>query len=546
MDSLEGVFGEENAKKIQFSPVPEGRTGDIALKFFSLSKETSTPPIELAKKAEKALSENKNVIKTEIEGLYVNVFFENEALFYQAMTLKPQNEQLKGRKIVLEFSGPNTNKPLHLGHMRNHAIGLSMAHIYRANGATVIPVNIINDRGVHICKSMWAYQQFGKGKTPESENIKGDLFVGQFYVLASQKEKENPEIKKEIQAMLQQWEAGNPEIVALWKTMNSWTLKGHAQTYERQNIRFDKAYKESEYYQNGKELAQKGREENIVYTDESGAIMIDLEAENLDKKVVLRSDGTSIYLTQDLAVAKARKIDFDPTDLVYVVADEQNYHFKVLFSCLEKLKILPKSHLKHLGYGLVNLPDGRMKSRDELMNELEDLAYQKSEERNNALPEKEKKAMAAEIMNAAWKFTLLKTSTKKSITFDKEESMRFDGASGPYIQYSAVRILSLQNKEEVTTNNDDWKNLGAEERKIAIKLLAYPKAVQLAAEKDNPTVIVTYLLDLAQMWNGYYAQVPILNAETSKKRARMEFIAQIYAVLEHGLGLLDISIPKKM
>ncbi|MDH3325077.1 MAG: arginine--tRNA ligase, partial [Candidatus Peregrinibacteria bacterium] len=460
---------------------------------------------------------------------------------------------LKGHNTVIEYSGPNTNKPLHLGHMRNHALGISVCKLLEKAGAKVTPVNIINDRGVHICKSMLAYKHFGNGETPEQTGEKSDLFVGRYYVKFETESKKNPKLNEEIQEMLVAWENNDPETRELWKKMNNWTLSGHKKTYDRQGVKFEKEYFESDYYQNGKDIAQMGLKKGVFQKREDGTVYIDLTEEGLDEKVVLRADGTSIYLTNDLAVDTARMKDFKPNEIMHIVADEQNYHFKVLFLCLDKLGIIDTKHLFHLGYGLVNLPDGRMKSRegnvvdaDDLMNQLHEIAAQKIKEFHPELDEQKIYTIAEQIQNAAWKFYLLRTGPRKSITFDSQKSIDFHGATGPYLQYAGVRIKSIL-KKAGKVPAPDLNILGEEEKPLGVKILEFPKVLERAATEKNPTFIATYLTEFSQVWSTFYAENSILKAETEDlKNSRLALAAKVYDILESGLEILGIEIPEKM
>ncbi len=601
LDYLGKQFEHNFCSTIQFAPVPKGQNGDLAMSFFKVPSEglqsvlksitdaDSDPEIKkIIKGSAHSINVNEKakvvafylrncplLEKTEIAGPYLNLFFKNEAFFEQVFKTPLESKLMKGKTIVLEFSGPNTNKPLHLGHMRNHALGISVSNLLEQVGAKVHRVNIINDRGVHICKSMLAYQKWGEGKTPESTGIKPDLFVGNFYVRFEQESKNDENLMTEVQEMLQKWESGDKDVMNLWKKMSQWALAGHAKTYTRQGIKFEKDYFESDYYLKGKDIAEQGLKKNVFKKRADGAIVIDLTDEGLDEKVILRADGTSIYLTQDLAVAQARKKDFSPDQLMYVVADEQNYHFKVLFSCLDKLGLLKKEECHHLGYGLVNLPDGRMKSRegtvvdaDNLMDELSGLALEAIEKRNPELSKEEAKQMAEQIQNAAWKFYLLSTSPKKSITFDSQKSIQFEGATGPYLQYAGVRIKSIlkkaslpltclpdrqapsQKEGELSLSPRERvgvRALGNAEKPLGVKLIEFPKVLERASETLNPTYIVTYLLELAQEWSSFYAENSVINAETEAlKNARIQLAQKVLDVLETGLMVLGIEIPEKM
>ena len=548
---LQKTFDQDFCSKIEFSPVPRGQKGDLAMKFFQLTKSEGQSPVQIAERIAEALFDCTFVKKTEIAGPYLNLYFAPEQFFAHALDTPLNGTASAGQNIVMEFSGPNTNKPLHLGHMRNHALGISVSNLLEAVGATVHRANIINDRGVHICKSMLAYQKWGNGELP---NKKSDHFVGDWYVRFSQEEKKDEKLIDEAKEMLVKWEQGDEEVKKLWKQMSDWALDGHAATYARQGIHFEKAYKESEYYTVGRDIAEEGLKKGVFQKRDDGAIIIDLSDEGLDEKVVLRADGTSIYLTQDLAVATARMKDFNPDQLVYVVADEQNYHFKVLFSCLDKLGLIEPKHLHHLGYGLVNLPDGRMKSRegtvvdaDNLMDELHNLAAEEIAKRHDDWSESEISDTAEKIQNAAWKFFLLQTSPKKSITFDAKKSIAFEGATGPYLQYAAVRIQSILRKAEKQPKTNVAEHLGEEEKILGAKILAFPDTLNRAAENLNPTYVVTYLLELAQDWSSYYAINSVLKAETPELcAARVALAEKVLSVLERGMKILGFQAPERM
>lgn len=551
---LQKTFDQEFCSKIEFAPVPRGQQGDLAMKFFQLTKSEGQSPVQIAERVATALADCKNIEKTELAGPYLNLFFAPEP-FFEAVEKTPlKGDYSEGQNIILEFSGPNTNKPLHLGHMRNHALGISVSNLLEAVGAQVHRVNIINDRGIHICKSMLAYQKWGENQEP---NKKSDHFVGDWYVRFDQESKNDESLLDEAKAMLVKWEAGDKTVQELWKKMSDWALSGHEETYKRQGIYFEKAYKESEHYMDGKKIATQGLEKGVFQKRDDGAIVIDLSDEGLDEKVILRADGTSIYLTQDLAVAIARMKDFNPDQMIYVVADEQNYHFKVLFSCLDQLGLIEPKHLHHLGYGLVNLPDGRMKSRegtvvdaDNLMDELHELAAEEIAKRHDDWNEQEVHETAEKIQDAAWKFFLLQTSPKKSITFDAKQSIAFEGATGPYLQYAAVRIQSILRKaqeQNLPLEKGGMKGLGDAEKILGAKILAFPDVLNRAAENLNPTYVVTYLLELAQDWSSYYAANSVLNAETPELiEARVALAEKVLTVLEKGMEILGFQAPERM
>jgi arginyl-tRNA synthetase len=557
LDFLEPHITKDRLSQIQFSPVPKGQSGDLAMSFFELAKQENKSPALLGKQIQEILITCDFIEKAEMVGLYLNLSFRLNTFFTQVLKTPLRTHFLQGKNIVLEFSGPNTNKPLHLGHMRNHALGISVANLLEQVGATVHRVNIINDRGVHICKSMLAYQKWGNGETPENTGEKSDHFVGRYYVKFDQELKKNESLNDEIQQMLIRWESDDPEIRSLWERMSHWALFGHQKTYKRQGVKFEKEYRESDHYQSGVQFVREGVKKGIFQKRNDGAIIIDLSEYDLDEKVILRADGTAIYLTQDIGLAKLRYDEFHPDEMMYVVADEQNYHFKVLFLCLEKLSLLNVKNLYHLGYGLVNLPDGRMKSRegtvvdaDDLMNELSQEAFTEIRKRNRDISDTKAKEIAENIMNAAWKFYLLSTSPKKTMTFDPKKSIAFEGATGPYLQYAGVRMKSIFEKDHIkpiSQKINPAEILGESEKPLGIKILEFTDVLNRSAEQKNPTYLVTYLLELSQIWSRYYSEHSILNAETEKlKSSRLVLAHKVYDVLETGLKILGIEIPEAM
>ncbi|MDR0642991.1 MAG: arginine--tRNA ligase, partial [Treponema sp.] len=449
---------------------------------------------------------------------------------------------LAGSRIMVEFSSPNTNKPLHLGHLRNNALGESISRILRACGAELYKVCIINDRGIHICKSMLSYREHGGGKSPESEGIKSDHFVGDWYVRFSRDLKDETEAlageggldKKEAEAraplmlraqeLLRQWEAGDGETVELWRKMNSWAVEGMKQTWNRTGITFDKFYYESQTYLLGKDEILKGLDRGIFYREADGSVQVDLSAEKLDKKVLLRKDGTSIYITQDIGTAIFRHGDWPFDRLVYVVGSEQQYHFKVLFSVLNKLGFDWAKNLYHLSYGMVNLPEGKMKSRegtvvdaDDLIDRLRDMALAeiRAKEREEAVGDPE--AVAEKVALGALHYYLLQVSPSKDMLFDPKESLSFNGNTGPYLQYMGARISALLHKASLREGDSvPWEAalLGGDAEWDLIKTLAaYPASVAQAAEGMDPSVITAYLYELSKNFSRFYHDCPVLNAE---------------------------------
>jgi arginyl-tRNA synthetase len=566
LDLITAKFGSDFSQLLDLSPIPRGQSGDLAVKFFRLAKDQKKSPVEIAQMVQTELDATDLITKSEIIGPYLNLFFAAPALYAKVMEAPLTSNTYNGQTVLVEYSSPNTNKPLHLGHMRNHALGISVANLYESCGAHTVRTCIINDRGVHICKSMLAYQIWGNGETPTSTGEKSDSFVGRYYVKFSEEVKKDESLNQKAQEMLLKWENGDEEIKKLWRTMNDWTLDGHDVTYKRQGVEFVKKYYESNTYELGKKFAYEGLEKGTFFK-EDGAVWIDLTDEGLDKKIIVRSDGTSVYVTQDLATTYIRYDDYKFDKHIWIVADEQNYHFQVLISCLDKLGLAPKEKLYHLGYGLVNLPDGRMKSRegtvvdaDNLMNDLKRLAVAEINQRNKELTETEIDDISEKIQDGAWKFFLLSTSPRKSITFDKEKSIRFEGATGPYLQYAGVRIKAIFRKAGYDIDNDAslstvsfmptdkvGQHLGEAEKLLGNKILQFTDTIDRAAENYNPTLLVTFLLEMAQDWSSYYAQNSVLNAETEDlKKARLALAYKVFQVLETGLAILGIKIPSKM
>ena len=548
---LQKTFDQEFCSKIEFAAVPRGQSGDIAMKFFLLAKSESKSPIEIANKIAEALKDCNLIDKTEMAGPYLNLFFASEEFFKQVLNAPLKGTAREGKKVLIEFSSPNTNKPFHLGHMRNHALGLSVSNCIEAAGAEVIRTTIFNDRGVHICKSMLAYDRFGENTEP---NKKSDHFVGDWYVRFAEEVKKNPDMDNEVQQMLLDWENGDKHVNDLWQKMNDWAFAGYHATYARQGLKFDKEYFESDLYKVGKELVLEGLEKGILQKKDDGAVFIDMEEIGLDEKILLRSNGTTVYMTQDINTTITKQRDFEPDEQIWVVADEQNYHFKVLFFILEKLGLIKSENLHHLGYGLVNLPDGRMKSRegtvvdaDNLMDELHELASEEIKNRHDDWSEEETNEAAEKIQNAAWKFFLLQTSPKKSITFDAKKSIAFEGATGPYLQYATVRINSILRKAEGLPTGDFSNLLGEEEKILGAKILAFEGVINRAAENLNSTYVVTYLLELAQDWSSYYGSNSVLKAETPELcSARVMLAGKVLSVLNRGMEILGFNAPERM
>lgn len=478
------------------------------------------------------------------------------------------------KPILIEYSSPNTNKPLHLGHIRNNLLGFSIAEIFKASGRNVVKVNLVNDRGIHICKSMLAWERWGDGETPESTGIKGDHFVGKFYVMFDQYFTEevkslvdcgtleelavkNSVLMHDAQKMLQMWERGDKYVTKLWIKMNNWVCSGFEETYKRMGIDFDKVYYESDTYLLGKDIVQKGLSDGNLFQKDDGSVWADLTDEGLDQKLLLRADGTSVYMTQDLGTADLRQKDFSPEKMLYVVGNEQNYHFDVLKRVLKKLGYSYSEDIVHISYGMVELPEGKMKSRegtvvdaDDLMEEMVETAMTTTMELGKAkdFPEQERKILFEQIGLGALKYFILKVDPKKTMLFDPKESIDFNGNTGPFIQYSCARINSLLAKE----NADEFSFVfnfkpQIKERDLLVMIAEFPSVVQSAADQYSPAIIANYIYSLAREYNQFYHDYPVLKEENPDiKNFRLQISATTKKVLEKGLGLLGISAPERM
>jgi len=467
-----------------------------------------------------------------------------------------------GRRIMVEFSSPNTNKPLHLGHIRNNLLGDSVSRILKAGGNEVIKSTIVNDRGVHICKSMYAWKERFNGATPESTGKKGDHLVGDCYVAYAQMEKEHPEVLDAVHKMLVQWEQGDPEVRALWQMMNGWVYKGFDETYRALGISFDQVDHESETYLLGKELVQKGLAEGVFVKDPDGSVWCDLTADGLDRKLVLRGDGTSVYITQDLGTAERRFATYRLDSHVYVVGNEQDYHFQVLKLILKKLGFDWADQIYHLSYGMVELPEGKMKSREGTVVDADDLIRQMYEEAKKTseesgkladLSDEEKDALYHMIGLGALKYFIIKVDPKKTMLFNPKESIDFNGNTGPFIQYTHARIRSILRKaagEGIAYSPADITPAlvpSPKEVRLIKFLGQYPAKVAEAVAALSPAVIANYAYDLAKEFNQYYHDTPILKEEDAALlRFRLQLIDTLSGVLRRAMGLLGIELPERM
>lgn len=481
-----------------------------------------------------------------------------------------------GKKVMVEYSSPNTNKPLHLGHVRNNLLGYSVSELLKANGAEVFKVNLVNDRGIHICKSMLAWQKWGNGETPESSGLKGDHLVGKYYVIfdkeykkeietlkeAGQTEdegKKNAPLMKEAQAMLLAWEAGNEEVIALWKRMNGWVYDGFAVSYKNLGVDFDKYYYESNTYLLGKDTVEEGLAKGVFFKKPDGSVWIDLTEDGLDQKLVLRADGTSVYITQDLGTAQMKYDDFKMDDSIYVVGNEQDYHFKVLFLILDKLGKSWAKGLYHLSYGMVDLPSGKMKSRegtvvdaDDLIAEMIATAKQKTEALGKVdhFSEEEKESLYYNIGMGALKYFLLKVEPKKRLLFDPSESIDFQGNTGPFIQYTHARIKSLLSKAAYQQGKHVSQDiaLSATELEMIILLSKYPAEIAAAAKAFSPASLANYIYEVAKMFNKFYHEIPPIVKEEDEalKQHRLNLSWVTANILKSGMRILGIAVPERM
>ena len=479
-----------------------------------------------------------------------------------------------GKKIMVEYSSPNTNKPLHLGHVRNNLLGFSVSQILSAAGFEVVKANLVNDRGIHICKSMLAWQLFGNGETPVSTGEKGDHLVGKYYVIfdkeykkeieflksegqTEEEAKKNAPLIKAAQQMLQKWEAGDEDILNLWKTMNTWVYDGFGKTYNALGVAFDKFYYESDTYLLGKDIVEEGLTKGVFFEKEDGSVWIDLTADGLDEKLVRRSDGTSVYITQDLGTAQLKYDEFKMNESIYVVGNEQDYHFKVLFLILQRLGKTWAQGLYHLSYGMVDLPSGKMKSRegtvvdaDDLINEMEQTAKEQTEAlgKVDGFSEEDKQHLYHTIGMGALKYFLLKVDPKKRLLFDPNESVDFQGHTGPFIQYTHARIKSVMSRAGIDyTDKIDIQELSSVERDLIVVLTQYPTIISEAAKGFSPAIIANYIYELAKVYNKFYHEKSILQAEADLlKQFRLQLSSASAKVISKGMGLLGIEVPERM
>ncbi len=567
---------------------PEGFQGDVTISFFPLAKALRKNPMQLAADAGEWLKKHEDIADVQVAKAFVNCSLKTSALMRDTVATAGaiQNQaslpEAERRRILIEFSSPNTNKPQHLGHVRNNAIGQCTAQILKRAGHDVIEVNLVNDRGIHICKSMLAYQRFGENCTPESKGRKGDHLVGDLYVRYNQEltkqiaelreahpeyadtDKDELFLKTEIGAatakMLQDWEAGDEEVRALWAKMNGWVLDGFAQTYARMGINFDRRYLESETYKLGKDIVQQGLDKGVFKKREDGAVIIEFEDKNLGTKVLLRSDGTSVYMTQDIGTTLLKQNDFNPDQQIWVVGDEQIHHFQVLFNVLKALGYPWTERLTHMAYGMVNLPTGKMKSRegtvvdaDDLFDEMANLARAATLERvpEGAEPPADLENRAQVISMAALKFMLLKVNPRTTIMFDPNAAIKFEGDTGPYVLYAYARIASMLRQPELADTANaavDWSLLSSPaEHRLALRCARFPETIQKAARELDSSALAAYLLDLAKDFSAFYNRCPVKNADTPELRvARAALSRAVKDIIGDGLHTMTLETLESM
>ena len=577
---------------VKLSTPPQDDLGDYALACFDLAKKNKTSPVELAKKIAAAWPQNNLFVSALNAGPYVNLKLDAKIFNQLALTeilgnkKFGQNESGKHKKILIEFSGPNTNKPQHIGHVRNNLLGQTIVNLYRANAYQVIATNIINDRGIHIVKSMLAWQEFGHGETPKTTGIKGDHLVGKYYVKFGQLLKEEEKVyltknnidlskindlaKRKInddflkqsiwmqkaRAMLILWEKNDPAVKKLWQTMNTWVYEGYKKTYDDLDIKFDHIDYESDTYLLGKDLIDLGLKNKVFYKKTDGSVWIDLTKEGLDEKIVLRSDGTSVYMTQDMGTAQRRYKKFKFDQAIYVVATEQDYHFKVLFLILEKLGFDWAKNLYHLSFGMVSTPSGKIKSREGKTADADAIIEETIVRTKEMMAQAEKKnikqndqeAIARDVAMAAIKFCMLGTNPQKNIVYDAVNSITLDGYTGPFVQYTHARICTILSKTN-KAKKIVWDKLeiNPEETKLIKNLILYPEIIQQAALEYNPAILAHYLFDLAKIFNNFYQQHSVLSADTEKqKNFRLQICLATKQVIADGLNILGIKAPTIM
>ncbi len=580
-EAIKQLYGAD-LESVELQTTRKEFEGDITVVVFPMLRQVKGNPVQIGEAVGEYLTDNveeidsynvvKGFLNLVISDIYYLNFFEEIQKEGNFGFVAPTEE---GKAIMVEYSSPNTNKPLHLGHIRNNLLGYAVAEILKASGKRVYKTQIINDRGIHICKSMIAWQKYGNQETPQSTSLKGDKFVGNFYVKFDQiykeqisqlitngkteeEAKKEAPIIKEAQEMLRKWEAGNEEVVSLWRTMNEWVYKGFEETYKALGVDFDSYYYESNTYLLGKGNIEEGLANGVFFTKDDGSVWCDLTDEGLDEKLVLRSDGTSVYMTQDIGTAIQRVKD-NPSigGMIYTVGNEQDYHFKVLFLILKKLGYDWAENLHHLSYGMVDLPTGKMKSREGTVVDADDLIVEMTKTAEDiskdlgkldGYSEKDKLEVYRTIGLGALKYYILKVDPRKRILFNPEESVDFQGNTGPFIQYTYARIQAILRKADFDSNQElTGVKLNPKEKELIKQLEIYPEVIQNAANELSPALIANYIYDLVKVYNSFFQNVSIFGADTEEEKIfRVQISGKVGETIKSALGLLGISVPERM
>ena len=580
--SVGALYGEQEGEVLQIQKTRKEFEGDFTLVVFPLLRRSRKSPEATATEiGEHIVANNPEVSAFNVIKGFLNISLSADFWAERFAEMRADEDfgqaDATGRTVMIEYSSPNTNKPLHLGHIRNNLLGYSVAQILKANGHNVIKANLVNDRGIHICKSMLAWKLYGNGETPASSGMKGDHLVGKYYVefdkhykeqikqliaegVCEEEAKKQAPIMQEAQAMLRKWEAKDEEVYSLWQTMNGWVYDGFDVTYKALGVDFDKVYYESQTYLLGKDIVQKGLDAGVFFRKEDNSVWIDLAADGLDQKLLLRGDGTSVYMTQDLGTAFRRFEDNKLDDMIYVVGNEQNYHFQVLKLILKKLGHDWSDNITHLSYGMVELPEGKMKSRegtvvdaDDLIADMVSTAREMSQElgKLDGCTDEEAEAISKMVGLGALKYFILKVDPKKTMLFDPRESIDFNGNTGPFIQYTHARICSVLRKAAESGIDYAGRVVGIDYLKEEIELIKtlsdYPSVVASAGENFAPSIIGAYIYDLAKSFNSYYHDHSIMREENVKVRQmRLQLASEVARVIRTGMALLGIEVPERM
>ena len=580
--SVGALYGEQEGEVLQIQKTRKEFEGDFTLVVFPLLRRSRKSPEATATEiGEHIVANNPEVSAFNVIKGFLNISLSADFWAERFAEMRADEDfgqaDATGRTVMIEYSSPNTNKPLHLGHIRNNLLGYSVAQILKANGHNVIKANLVNDRGIHICKSMLAWKLYGNGETPASSGMKGDHLVGKYYVefdkhykeqikqlvaegVSEEEAKKQAPIMQEAQAMLRKWEAKDEEVYSLWQTMNGWVYDGFDVTYKALGVDFDKVYYESQTYLLGKDIVQKGLDAGVFFRKEDNSVWIDLAADGLDQKLLLRGDGTSVYMTQDLGTAFRRFEDNKLDDMIYVVGNEQNYHFQVLKLILKKLGHDWSDNITHLSYGMVELPEGKMKSRegtvvdaDDLIADMVSTAREMSQElgKLDGCTDEEAEAISKMVGLGALKYFILKVDPKKTMLFDPRESIDFNGNTGPFIQYTHARICSVLRKAAESDIDYAGRVVGIDYLKEEIELIKtlsdYPSVVASAGENFAPSIIGAYIYDLAKSFNSYYHDHSIMREENVKVRQmRLQLASKVARVIRTGMALLGIEVPERM